>query len=68
MPELDKPPPFTAEAKLAAIRRELAYRERVYPQRVAAEKMSQTLANYQLRIMRAIEADYVELAKGERLI
>lgn len=59
---------FTAGEKLAAVQRELAYRRRVYPRRVALGKMSKPLAELQIRLMAAIEADYIELEKTERLI
>lgn len=65
-PELARP--FTAEEKLACIRRELAYRRRVYPRRVERNQMSRELASQQLRLMEAIEADYVEAERKERLI
>jgi hypothetical protein len=49
---------FTTEEKWRAVRREIAIRERVYPQRVAARKMSEEDARQQLAIMRAIANDY----------
>lgn len=61
-------PRYTNAEKLECIRRERKLREHVYPQRIRAGKMSPQLANEQLRLIKAIEADYEELAKGERLI
>lgn len=59
---------FTAEQKLNAIKREIALRERVFPNRVGTHRMSKEKADYELAIMRAIEQDYAALADKERLI
>lgn len=59
---------FTAAEKLEAVRRELAYRRRVYPRRIAAERMTLKLAERQIEIFEAIEADYQAAAEAERLI
>jgi len=59
---------FTAGEKLEAIRRELAYRRRVYPRRIAAENMTQRLADRQIAIFEELAADYETLAERERLI
>ena len=59
---------FTYEQKLEAVRRELKYRRRVYPRRVEARQLTQALADYQLAIFEAIEADYVKAEAKERLI
>jgi hypothetical protein len=59
---------FTAQEKLDAIRRELGYRRRVYAKRVADGKMTQALADEQIALFEAIEADYERLAAGERLL
>lgn len=48
----------TAASKLSAVRRELAYRRRVYPRLVAEGKLREDTADFQLRVMEAIEADY----------
>lgn len=61
-------PIFTAAEKLEAVRRELAYRRRVYPRRIAAERMTQSLADRQIRIFEAIAADYQAAAERERLL
>ena len=49
---------FTFEQKLAAVKRELAFRRRVYDRRVAEGKMTQKLADEQIAVMEAITADY----------
>lgn len=59
---------ITAEMKLACAKRELGLRERVYPRRVADNRMTQQLADRETRTMRAIVADYETLAARERLL
>jgi hypothetical protein len=59
---------FTATEKLAAVTRELKFRRFVYPQRVMSRKMTQRLADEQIALFEAIEADYQKLAEGERLL
>jgi hypothetical protein len=59
---------FTASDKLEAVRRELTFRRRVYPRRVADKRMTQQLADRQIALFEAIEADYQKLAEGERLL
>lgn len=59
---------FTDTEKLEAVRRELKYRRRVYAKRVADGAMTQALADRQIAIFEAIEADYVPRAEKERLI
>jgi hypothetical protein len=49
---------FTFEQKLAAVKRELAFRRRVYARRIGEGKMTQTLADEQIGVMEAIAADY----------
>jgi hypothetical protein len=49
---------ITATEKLEAIRRELTFRRRVYPRQVKQEKMTQQLADRQIALFEAIEADY----------
>lgn len=49
---------FTFEQKLAAIKRELTYRRRVYAHRVTEAKMTQALADEQIAVMSEIAADY----------
>lgn len=61
-------PPFTAGQKLEAVSRELGFRRRVYARRVADGKMTQRLADEQIAVFEAIEADYQKAAAGERLL
>lgn len=60
--------PYTAEEKHAAVERELRYRRRVYPRRIADHQMSQELADRQIAIFEEIEADYRAQAEKERLL
>lgn len=60
--------PFTAEEKLAGIERELKYRRRVYPRRIEAQKMTQSLADEQITLFEAIAEDYRAQAQKERLL
>jgi hypothetical protein len=63
----EAPPPLTAipiGEQLEAARRELKYRERVYPRRVEAGHLTQRAATYQLRCMQAI-IDTLEKVAGE---
>lgn len=59
---------FTAQDKLEAVERELAFRRRVYQRRVADGKMTQQLASRQIAVFEAIAADYQTTAVGERLL
>lgn len=54
--------------KLAAIKRELGYRRRVYPYRVEQGKMSQALADKQIAIFEEIAEDYQAAAEKDRLL
>jgi hypothetical protein len=49
---------FSFEQKLAAVKREIAFRKRVYARRVGDGKMTQALADEQIAVMEAIAADY----------
>lgn len=49
---------FTFEQKLAAVKRETAFRRRVYARRVSEAKMTAALAAEQIAVMEAIGADY----------
>lgn len=60
--------PFTDAEKLEAVERELGYRRRVYERRVADKKMTQALADKQIKIFEEIADDYREKAKAARLI
>lgn len=59
---------FTAQDKLEAVQRELAFRRRVYERRVADGKMTQQLADRQIAVFEAIADDYNQKAAGERLL
>jgi len=59
---------ITDEDKLAAVKRELGYRRRVYPRWIENGKMTQKLADEQIAVFEAIEADYVERAAKGRLL
>jgi len=61
-------PPFTNEEKLQAVRRELAYRRRVYENRCRDGKMTKDHADHQIKLFEEIEADYEARAAGERLL
>lgn len=49
---------YSFEQKLAAVKRELAFRRRVYARRITEGKMTQALADEQIGVMEAIAADY----------
>lgn len=49
---------ITRDDKIAALRREMALRERVYPKWIASGRMKQSKADHELAVMRAILADY----------
>lgn len=51
---------FTADQKHEAIERELSYRRRLYPQRVAQGKMTEAFADKQIAIFEDILKDYEE--------
>ena len=59
---------FHVEAKLKALRREIAKRRTVYPRLIEKGRMNPDFANREIRIMEAIAEDYEALAKKERLI
>ena len=59
---------FTADEKLAAVRRELNMRRRVYPRWVSNGKMNQAKADEETAVMEAIVADYERQVQGERLL
>jgi len=59
---------FTAKQKHDAIKRELSYRQYVYPKRIARREMSQKLADYQIAVFEQILQDYIEAEKKERLL
>lgn len=59
---------FTATEKLKAVRREIGWRRRVYPDRVRTGHMSQHEADRQIAIFEEIANDYDQLAQKERLL
>jgi hypothetical protein len=59
---------FTATEKLEAVRRELGWRRKVYPNRVLTHRMTPQEAAFQIAIMEAIADEYERLAQSERLI
>jgi hypothetical protein len=59
---------WTAQDKLACIERELRYRLRVYPRRVAEGKMSEPQMRREIAIMESIVADLRINAESERLL
>ena len=46
--------PFTLHDQIQCIRREIAMRERVYPRRIAEDRMRQYVADQELGCMRAV--------------
>jgi hypothetical protein len=60
--------PVTYEDKLACANRELAMRQRVYPDWIARRKMTREKADHEIAVMQAIADDYAILARDERLI
>lgn len=56
---------FTNKQKRDCVRRELKYRERVYPRLVDEGKMSRALATEQLAIMGEIAEDYLQAMAAE---
>lgn len=59
---------FTAYEKLRAVRREIGWRKKVYPNRVMTGRMKKSEADWEIAIMEAIERDYDVEAKKERLL
>jgi hypothetical protein len=59
---------YTAEQKRKAVERELGFRRRVYPNRIAAGFMTQKQADEQVAIFEAIRADYAQAEQSERLL
>ena len=62
------PGPVTFDDLLACAERELAQRKRVYPRLVAAGKMTQAKADYELRMMGEIVDHFAGVAAKERLL
>jgi hypothetical protein len=59
---------FTAAEKKSAVERELSYRRRVYPRRIADGRMTQALADRQIAIFEQILEDYGKTEESEGLI
>ena len=59
---------MTADQKLKAIRRELAFRRRCYPRWVANGKMTKAEADHEIAAFEAIEADYAALSDQGKLL
>lgn len=59
---------FTNEQKLDCLRRELAYRRRVYPRQIEQGKMSKQFAEAQYALMEAIIKDYEPGSAREKLL
>lgn len=57
---------ITAEMKLAAMKRELGFRKHVYPNRIAAGKMTQAKADQEIAVTEAIIADYQAIVDKEK--
>lgn len=58
----------TLAEQIECIEREIAYRLRVYPRRVADGKMTQRLADRELDRMRAVLATLTRLAEAEPIL
>lgn len=59
---------FTQAEIVTALERELKQRRRVYPRLVAAMKMTEKEAAYQVAVFEQIRDEHAEKAKGERLV
>jgi hypothetical protein len=59
---------FDAATKLAAILREIKYRQRVYPRWIADGKITDGFAAAQIAVFEAIAEDYRALSEKDRLI
>lgn len=58
--------PVTTFDKIECLKRELRFREWVYPRRVSQAQMSERQATRELQLMREILADYEALHAKER--
>ena len=58
---------FTRDQKIAALRREIALRQAVFPGRVRIGKMKQADADREIAVMEAILADY-EPSRSEKAV
>lgn len=57
-------PGLGISAQIAAVKREIAMRERVYPALVARNKMKSSAAEYELRAMRSVLATLERVGQG----
>jgi hypothetical protein len=65
----DKPTPlYTSRELQRCAEREVTLRKQVYPNRVFTGRMTQQLADSEIRKMQAIADHFAELAKQERLL
>lgn len=58
--------PPSLHEKIACLKREVAMRENAYPRWIKNGKMTQDKADYEIRIMRSILADYEEQRNGRK--
>jgi len=56
--------PITLDDQIAAVKREIAMRERVYPREIGNGRMTQKLADRELALMQAVLNTLTELASG----
>jgi hypothetical protein len=59
---------MTEADKFDCAKRELAMREKMYPQWVSSGRMKPDVARWQIQCMAAIVEDYRKICEGERLI
>lgn len=62
----DRTRPITTEVKLREIKRELGQRRHVYARLVAAGKLSQATADWQIAVLEAVQRDYEALIEAEQ--
>jgi hypothetical protein len=55
--------PISLDDQITAVKREISMRERVYPRQVGNGRMSQTLADRELALMRAV-LDTLDTLRG----
>ena len=59
---------MTMDEQIAAVRREISMRQRVYPRWVEGGRMTQAKADQETRAMQAVLATLERVAAAERLI
>lgn len=52
---------FTTQQQIECVRREIAMRERVYPNWIAAKKLKQEKADYEIACMKSVLATLLDL-------